>query len=332
MTEIIIEKLPEKSSATFFFAVEEYIAKCTDLDHAMLMWQVPPSVFLGRNQDIGSEVNLPFCRQNDIEVSRRKSGGGCVYADMGQVMVSLIVNGVQVERLFADFMNMVNEVLRRNGLDTVVGGRNDISIDGKKISGSAFHKISGRDRSIMHCTILYDTDLYLLKNSLTPSDSKLKSKSIDSVRQRVGRLKDYTDLSLEKLIADFKLRLCNDRYVLNDLDMQKVEEIRSSYTAPAFILGSQRHGSHTYSQRVEGVGEICIQINVNNNLIQDFKLSGDYFDEGNTSAALERFLVGQEISTETLAEKITQANFNQITNLTNIQLSNLIIQAIKYGK
>ena len=75
---------------SFYLAMEEYVARHIDEDDLFFMWQVRPTVIFGRNQSLENEVNVDYCRANEIEMYRRKSGGGCVYADMGNVMLSYI--------------------------------------------------------------------------------------------------------------------------------------------------------------------------------------------------------------------------------------------------
>lgn len=77
---------------SFYLAMEEYVARHMDERDFFFMWQVEPSVIFGRNQLIENEVNLEFCRNRGIRTYRRKSGGGCVYADMKNIMFSYITS------------------------------------------------------------------------------------------------------------------------------------------------------------------------------------------------------------------------------------------------
>ena len=75
---------------SFYLAMEEYVARHLSEPDCFFMWQVEPSVIFGRNQVMENEVNIDYCRANGIHIYRRKSGGGCVYADMDNVMLSLV--------------------------------------------------------------------------------------------------------------------------------------------------------------------------------------------------------------------------------------------------
>ena len=180
---------------THYLATEEYVARHLDGDEYFFMWQVPPTVIFGRNQLIENEVNLDYCRRHGISTYRRKSGGGCVYADMNNIMFSYITKDENVSLTFSKYITMVADMLRKLGVDATASGRNDIMIGGRKVSGNAFYHIPGR--SIVHGTMLYDTDMQNMVGAITPSDEKLVSKGIQSVRQHITLLKDYISMDIE---------------------------------------------------------------------------------------------------------------------------------------
>ena len=125
---------------SFYLAAEEYAARYIDVAPLFLYWQVEPTVIFGRNQNMESEVNVEYCRKHNIQMFRRKSGGGCVYADLDNLMLCYIEKGDDVQLTYSCFITLMTGVLRRLGLDVKPTGRNDITIDGKKISGSAFYQ------------------------------------------------------------------------------------------------------------------------------------------------------------------------------------------------
>ena len=180
---------------SFYLAMEEYVARHIDEDDLFFMWQVRPTVIFGRNQSLENEVNVDYCRANEIEMYRRKSGGGCVYADMGNVMLSYISKEENVGLTFNRFINMLLLVLRRMGIEATGTSHNDVMIGDRKVCGTAFYHLPGR--SIVHSTMLYDTNMNHMLNAITPSQEKLQSKGIKSVRQRITFLKDHTSLSLD---------------------------------------------------------------------------------------------------------------------------------------
>ena len=180
---------------SFYLAMEEYVARhLGEDDDLFFMWQVRPTVIFGRNQSLESEVNVDYCRQHGIEMYRRKSGGGCVYADECNIMMSYISKDENVGLTFNRFVNMLLLVLRKMGIEATGTSHNDVMIGDKKVSGAAFYHLPGR--SIVHSTMLYDTNMEHMLNAITPSMEKLQSKGIKSVRQRITLLKDHTSLTL----------------------------------------------------------------------------------------------------------------------------------------
>ena len=134
----------------FYLAMEEYVARELPAQDYFFMWQVEPTVIFGRNQLVDNEVDTDYCRANNIQFYRRKSGGGCVYADKSNIMLSYITPSTNVNFTFNRYMLMVEHALQKLGVDARTTGRNDILVDGKKVSGNAFYHLP--QRSIVHGT------------------------------------------------------------------------------------------------------------------------------------------------------------------------------------
>lgn len=218
---------------SFYLAMEEYVARHIDEDDLFFMWQVRPTVIFGRNQSLENEVNVDYCRANEIEMYRRKSGGGCVYADMGNVMLSYISKEENVGITFNRFINMLLLVLRRMGIEATGTSHNDVMIGDRKVCGTAFYHLPGR--SIVHSTMLYDTNMNHMLNAITPSQEKLQSKGIKSVRQRITFLKDHTSLSLDEVKSIVRTTLCEGELILSQADIEGIEQLEQTYLRKEFI-------------------------------------------------------------------------------------------------
>ena len=227
--------LPEEGERrlSFYLAMEEYVARHVDEPECFFMWQVAPSVIFGRNQVVENEVNVPYCQQHGIRMYRRKSGGGCVYADMGNVMLSYICDGDNVGFTFNKFVNMVLMVLRRMGIKAIGTSHNDVLIGDRKVCGTAFYHLP--DRNIVHSTFLYDTNMEHMLHAITPSREKLQRKGVESVRQRITLLKDYTDMGLEDVKALIKATLCEGERVLTPSEVAEIEQVEATYLKDDFI-------------------------------------------------------------------------------------------------
>ena len=218
---------------SFYLALEEYVARRIDEPEAFFMWQVEPSVIFGRNQVAENEVNVPYCREHGIKMYRRKSGGGCVYADMDNVMLSYISDGDNVGFTFNKFVQMILLVLRKMGVEATGTSHNDIMIGDRKVCGTAFYQLPGR--SIVHSTMLYDTNMEHMLHAITPSAEKLQKKGIQSVRQRITLLKDHTLLSLEEVKALIRDTLCDGERMLTPTEVVEIEKIEQTYLKKEFI-------------------------------------------------------------------------------------------------
>ena len=224
--------LPERKdrSLAFYLAMEEFVAKELD-DEALFVWRVNPTVIIGRNQDLEAEVNLDYCRGHGVEVIRRKSGGGCVYADKENIMISYVSRRGDVSEVFGRYLDALTQCLRSIGLDAEKSGRNDILVDGRKVSGNAFHMLP--DRSIVHGTLLYSTDLEALTEAIRPPVEKLQRHGVASVRQRVTNLSDHLDPSVigsVEQLEDYIVGYFTDENIcLSPVQISQIDEMAEEY-------------------------------------------------------------------------------------------------------
>lgn len=219
------ETLKGDTHLSFYLAMEEYVARNIDEPDCFFMWQVGPTVIFGRNQVMQNEVNTLYCRQHGIEVFRRKSGGGCVYADKDNIMLSYISKSDNVPFTFNRFMTMLIFVLQQLGVRAVGTTHNDVMIGDRKVCGTAFYQLPGR--SIVHSTMLYDTNMEHMLNAITPGPEKLEKKGIQSVRQRITFLKDHTTLSLDEIKTLIRQTLCDGEVMLTNQHIKDIEQIES---------------------------------------------------------------------------------------------------------
>ncbi|MCD8313224.1 MAG: lipoyltransferase [Bacteroidales bacterium] len=264
----------------FYLAMEEYVAAHRELGEAMFFWKVEPTVIFGRNQVMGAEVNVDWCREHGVRMYRRKSGGGCVYSDLGNLMISYVSSETEGGRVFGGYLEMLAGALRGLGVNAEVSGRNDVLIDGRKVSGNAFQLLG--DRSIVHGTLLYDTDFAALTQAITPSQSKVRSKGVSSVRQRVTNLKPCLENScpvrdIDSLADYLAKQLCGSSVVLDEAAVAEISEIEKTYLDPAFIAGHEANGSIEKGAYIPGVGHVSLQLALTDGKISRVHLDGDYF-------------------------------------------------------
>lgn len=300
-------ELPEEKTRrlSFYLAMEEYVACHTDGQDCFFMWQVEPSVIFGRNQLIENEVNIGYCHNHHIRAYRRKSGGGCVYADMGNVMFSYITSEEAVSFTFSRYLRMIVGMLREMHVDAHASGRNDVMIGDKKVSGNAFYRMArcgraGRGRSIVHGTMLYDANMENMVGALTPPGEKLSSKGVTSVRQHVALLKDYTDMDIEQFKQFAKASLCQSKMMLSHADVTAIEQMERAYLSEEFIYGNNPKYTIVRKGRIEDVGCFEVRIELKNDEIRNMAMYGDYFIVGDVDSDIIHPLRGVRLERNAL--------------------------------
>ena len=303
--------------------MEEYVARHMESDDYFFMWQVTPTVIFGRNQLIQSEVNLEYCRTHGINTFRRKSGGGCVYADKSNIMFSYITHDENVNLTFSKYIGMVVEMLRKLGVPATASGRNDIMIGDRKVSGNAFYHIPGR--SIVHGTMLYDTNMQNMVGAITPSDEKLVSKGINSVRQHITLLKDHIEMDIEAFKTFVKNDLCSREVVLDEAAMDEISRIEEEYLTLEFIYGNNPRYNIQRQGRIEGVGDFVVNIEMKNDVIKDLDIKGDYFLVGDIGQQVIAPLIDRHLTKEDLEAALPDRLDDVILNMKKADFVGLLL-------
>ncbi len=319
-------KLPDETAhiLPFYLAMEEYAARIMGSEDIFFMWQVEPTVIFGRNQLIDNEVNLDYCRKHGIAVYRRKSGGGCVYADRSNIMFSYITAGDNVALTYSRYTQAVVAMLRQLGLNATDNGRNDILIDGLKVSGNAFYHLPGR--SIVHGTMLYDTHMAHMMQAITPSQTKLESKGVASVPSRITTLSRHIALDIEDFKAHARQALCSGEIELSQADVEQIELITASYLKPEFIYGHNPRCNVERHARIEGAGEFTVSMEVSHNKIQHIDMAGDFFVLADLDGQVLERLHGVPFTRQAVTEALAGVDISGIVlNLSNEQFINLLI-------
>lgn len=324
MKYIIIPERKTTPQLPFYFAVEEYVARTYTDDDYFMVWRVEPTVMIGRNQLTENEVNVDYCKRNGIHIYRRKSGGGCIYADKGCMQFSYISYAENVNRAFVEYMQGIADMIKSLGINTELSGRNDILVEGKKVAGSAFYGLKGR--SVLHNSLLFSTELEHLEHALTPGKEKLQSKGVASVRQRVTNVGNYTDLSIEAFMDYVRKYMCGDEVLeLTSDDMKHIEEIEKELASDDFTYGKNPKYTEVRKKRFADVGTIQAHIELKNEKILNINLMGDYFLLGDIDRELLDLLRGVDFTREAVSAAIEGIEIgNVIRNFTTEQFLRLL--------
>ena len=313
---------------TFYLAMEEHAAQLLkddkSIDELFFTWRVRPTVIFGRNQLIDSEVNVAYCKANGIEYYRRKSGGGCVYADMDNLMFSYITRSDDVTTTFARYTHAIVTMLKGLGLDASDTSRNDIMIEGKKVSGNAFYHLPGI--SIVHGTMLYDTNMENMVKAITPSAAKLDSKGVKSVQSHITTLNRYLTMSIDEFQQHSCSTMCDGEIMLDDNDIAAIESIEAGYLSPEFILGNNPRCNMERSGRIEGVGDFKITLELNRNIIRNINIAGDFFLLGDIDTIVAP-LKGCQFTEAEIEKALINLDLSRlIMNLKNKDFINLLMR------
>lgn len=261
----------------FYLAMEEWAATHLPQAEYFFTWIVEPTVICGRNQDIEAEVDTDYCREHGIDIARRKSGGGCVYADKDNIMVSMVSPRTDVEGAFARFSGLLASMLRSLGLDAETSGRNDVLIGGRKVAGGAFYRLP--QRSIAHSTLLFSTDMANMLRAITPSRAKLESKMVQSVQSRITTVAEHlpglTIEGLRSALTDF-LSEGDACLTLTEADIAAIEKMEQAYYDPRWL--NDRKPQSRLSVLVPSAGTISVQTTLApDGTIADMDITGDFF-------------------------------------------------------
>lgn len=221
----------EQRRLVFYLAMEEYLSDIAEEDY-LFLWQVPPTVIFGRNQVFANEVNIPYCESKGIQMYRRKSGGGCVYSDMGNLMISYTPDCDTIV-VFNRYLDRMVSVLVSLGFDAVKSEHNDIMIGDRKVSGNAFCRKPAS--SIVHGTMLFDTDIDEMVKAITPSVEKIQKHGVQSVRQRVVNLRQLGLNNIDVLKDRIVCKLCDGEIALTPQQISDIEKIEKTYLDINFI-------------------------------------------------------------------------------------------------
>ncbi len=295
----------------FYLAAEEWAAANLPAGDWFFAWQVKPTVICGRHQDMSLEVDLDYAARNHINVWRRRSGGGCVYADEHNVMFSYITDtddGVQGS--FSRYTTLICRMLATLGIAAAPTGRNDVAIDGRKVAGNAWYRSSGR--SIVHGTMLVDADFDTMGRILTPSRAKLQSKGVQSVPSRVTTLRaNGLAMPCHEFVSYATDSLCTDGcHTLTPDDIAAVDKIIQRYLDPAFLRRTPTTAlPHSLSAHIDDIGDIKADWSSGAaGIIPRINLSGFFLVTYSWVRAAERLLSGtspDRLDTTLLANLLT---------------------------
>lgn len=321
----------ETLDPTFNLALEEYVFEHMPRENEyFLTWRNDNAIIVGRHQNTAAEINAEYVKEKRISVVRRLSGGGAVYHDLGNLNFTFIVDAEPGQKVdLRRFCQPIADTLCKLGANATVDGRNDILIDGKKISGNAQYVRQGR--VMHHGTILFDSEMSVLSLALKPDPTKIIAKGVKSVRSRVTNVRPCLreDMTIEQFCAALTNSLFSGdnfvRYELTDEDVAAIRKLQQErYSKYEWNYGFCDAGAIVRRRRFEGCGTVEANISVVNGIITALKFHGDYFSTlspEELSARLIGLPLQQNALMQTLKGCVVQ---DYITGLSAEELVNLL--------
>ena len=310
----------------FNLAAEEYVLKEFQ-EECFMLWRNEPSIIVGKNQNTLAEINLDYVRQHKIPVVRRLSGGGAVFHDLGNLNFTFIVNeDVSSFSDFKRFTQPIIDVLRKLSVNAEFSGRNDITIDGKKISGNAQYYY--KNRILHHGTLLFSSSITDLSAALKVRPVKFEDKGVKSVSKRVTNISEHLKepITIEKFIDLIMNHIReqtdeSEMYEFTQEDIQKIEKlVREKYSTWEWNFGTSPDYSFKNEKKFTG-GTVEVNLNVEKGIIKDIKIYGDFFGKYDVSE-VENLLKGVKHSEEEIRKVLSNIDMNDY--FANITVDNLI--------
>lgn len=319
-------------------ATEQYLLNQRSFDEPLVLFYIQkPCVIVGRNQNVRAEVDLNYAKEHQITITRRLSGGGAVYDDLGNLSFSFVVDATHES--FGDFKAFTQPIIdalhEMGALGAEISGRNDLLIDGKKFSGNAMY--TKNKKMYSHGTLMLDVDLDEVSRVLTVSEKKLASKGTKSVRSRVTNLKpylakEYQGISTEDfrdriLLHLFKAKTMDAiqtrEYHLTQEDERAIDQLVAEiYGNETWVFGEEPKYTIKREEKFQG-GLIEANISVEKGRISAITIYGDYFSQKDTKEIAE-LLIGckyeQAAIKQVLADVVVGDYFTNVSKAEFVQL------------
>ncbi len=319
--------------AAYNMALEEYIYESalkqqdgSEPVNILYLWQNKNAIIVGCNQDVYSECDMSSVEKYDVQIVRRRTGGGAVYHDLGNLNFSFIQSECVADR--NKNFSVIKDALGQFGIVAVQGGRNDLYVNDKKVSGNAFFK--GKGLSIHHGTLIVDLNISVMEKLLKAQKKDYFTSDMNSVYSKVMNLKDFcpflTIESLKKVIIQrFKTvyRLDN-LYIYHDADYisDKIlfQGLYQKHQDRSWIYGEQNKCAHEIEERFSW-GKVKVKLSVFCGCVEYVQIYSDALEYEDV-IEIQEILQGIQLSDISL--ELEERHISEIKK----DIVNLIIQNV----
>lgn len=319
--------ISENTDAYFNLASEEYLLKHTD-EEIFYLWRNDNAIIVGKNQNTLSEINVDYVKEKNIKVVRRLTGGGAVYHDLGNLNYTFIENKKKNFNDFRGFCEPITTALNEMGVEAEFSGRNDMTIEGKKFSGTAQCKY--KDRVMHHGTLLFSSVKADISGALKPREIKFSGKSVKSVSSRITNISDHLEGDMD--VIEFRNRVMksvaggmDQVTTFSDQEISEIIRLRDEkYAKWEWNYGHSPKFEITREGRFPG-GTLEVTIEVKKGVIEKIRIYGDFFGTRDVST-LESALTGVAHNEETISKVLQNLDIHDyMVNITKEDLLGLLI-------
>ncbi|MCK4879613.1 MAG: lipoate--protein ligase [Bacteroidales bacterium] len=313
------------SNPYFNLASEEYLLKGFQED-VFLLYRNIPSIVVGKHQNTLAEINLPFVQEREILVARRISGGGTVFHDQGNLNFAFFTSGKEGELVdYKRATRPIIEAMEEMGLDVRLGKRNELLLNGLKISGTASHVF--KQRVLHHGTLLFSSEMGNMSAALKSVQERFTDRAVKSVRSKVTNIRDHLTECMD--MEMFQERILNHMlqtydnakpYHFSETDMKEITALRDS----KFSTWEWNFGYSPKYQFCRNIsfsaGRLELHMNVEKGVIRELKIEGNFSSQKDI-ILLEQMLVGTIHDPETIRMRLSGINLSDyIFGLENEEL------------